>query len=128
MALGKIVLNLDPLANKILLVSGSGWCCLDSAGRFFQFMQEVHHLTAYFIGHVQGVGFRYQTLQIAKEFEVSGFVKNLPDGRVQLEIEGRPAEIHDFSAAVQERLAGYIRKVEQTEAKRAPKFSGFSIQ
>ncbi len=91
-------------------------------------MTEVHHVTAFFNGRVQGVGFRYLTLQVAKGFEVSGFVKNLPDGRVLLEAEGAAGEVRDFIAAVQERMAGYIREVEQTEARRAPQFQGFSIR
>lgn len=91
-------------------------------------MPEVHHVTAFFTGRVQGVGFRYQTLQVAKEFEVSGFVKNLPDGRVQLEAEGQAAEVRDFVAAVQERMTGYIRKTEQSEGKRNSTFQGFAIQ
>ncbi len=91
-------------------------------------MPEVHHVTAFFTGRVQGVGFRYQTLQVAKEFEVSGFVKNLPDGRVQLEAEGQAAEARDFVAAVQERMTGYIRKTEQSEGKRNATFQGFAIQ
>ena len=56
-------------------------------------MPEVHHETAYFTGRVQGVGFRYAALQVAREFEVSGFVANLPDGRVHLEAEGAPEEV-----------------------------------
>lgn len=100
----------------------------NAAGHFLIAMPEVHHVTAFFTGRVQGVGFRYQTLQVAKEFEVSGFVKNLPDGRVQLEAEGQPAEVRDFIAAVQERMAGYIRKTEQSEGKRNAKFQGFAIQ
>lgn len=91
-------------------------------------MPEVHHATAYFTGRVQGVGFRYQTLQVAKEFEVSGFVMNLPDGRVQVEGEGAAAEVRDFIIAIQERMEGYIRKVEQTETQRAAQFQGFSIR
>ncbi len=91
-------------------------------------MNEVHHATALFTGRVQGVGFRYQTLQVAKEFEVSGYVKNLPDGRVHLEVEGPAAEVRDFLAAVQERLESHIHQVEQTEAKRPPQFQGFSIR
>ena len=91
-------------------------------------MPEVHHATVYFSGRVQGVGFRYQTLQVAKEFEVAGFARNLPDGRVQLEVEGRPAEVNDFIAAVQERMTGYIRQIEQTEGKRAASFQGFGIR
>jgi acylphosphatase len=81
-----------------------------------------------FTGRVQGVGFRYQTLQVARGFDVSGWVMNLPDGRVQLEAEGAPAEVKDFIVAVQERMEGYIRKVEQTETQRAPQYQGFTIR
>ena len=91
-------------------------------------MAEVHHTTVFFTGRVQGVGFRYQALQVAKGFEVSGFVQNLSDGRVQLEAEGRAAEVRDFIIAVHERMEGYVRKVEQTESQRAPQFQGFSIR
>jgi len=90
-------------------------------------MPQVHHVTAFFTGRVQGVGFRYQTLQVAKGFEVSGLVKNLPDGRVQLEAEGRITEVNDFVAAVQERMTGYIRKTEQSEETRDAQYRGFSI-
>jgi acylphosphatase len=91
-------------------------------------MPEVHHATVYFSGRVQGVGFRYQTLQLAREFEVSGLVQNLPDGRVQLEAEGAADEVRAFITAVAERMEGYIRKVEQTEAARAPQFRGFGLR
>ena len=91
-------------------------------------MTEVVHATVWFTGRVQGVGFRYQTLQVAKEFEVSGNVQNLPDGRVLLEAEGAEGEVRGFVAAVQERMESYIRKTEQTDARRAPQFSGFSIR
>jgi acylphosphatase len=91
-------------------------------------MSEVYHAAVFFSGRVQGVGFRYQALQVAKGYEVSGWVMNLPDGRVQLEAEGQASEVKDFIVAVQERMEGYIRKVEQTETKRAPQFQGFSIR
>lgn len=91
-------------------------------------MADVHHETVFFTGRVQGVGFRYQTLQVAKGFEVSGFVCNLADGRVQLEAEGATGEVTEFIAAVEEQLEGYIRKAERRAAKRAPQFSGFAIR
>jgi acylphosphatase len=91
-------------------------------------MVEVHLETVFFAGRVQGVGFRYQTLQVAKEFEVTGCVQNLPDGRVQLEVEGAPAEVAAFVAAVEERLHGYIQKTERRSTKRVPQFRGFSIR
>ncbi len=91
-------------------------------------MTEVHHESVYFSGHVQGVGFRYTVLQVAREFEVAGYVCNLADGRVQLEAEGREGEIGDFVAAVQERMHGFIRQVERRGARRPAQFSGFVIR
>jgi acylphosphatase len=91
-------------------------------------MSEVHHATVFFSGRVQGVGFRYQTMQVAKEFDVSGCVQNLADGRVQLDVEGAVGEVRGFVTAVQERMVGYIRKTEQAEGRRAPRFSGFSMR
>ena len=49
---------------------------------------EVHHETVWFSGRVQGVGFRFTALQVAREFEVAGYVENLYDGRVCIEAEG----------------------------------------
>jgi acylphosphatase len=91
-------------------------------------MADVHHATVFFTGHVQGVGFRYTALQAAKEFEVAGFVTNLPDGRVQLEAEGRERDVAAFIAAVEERLHGLIRKTERSAQQRAPQFAGFAIK
>lgn len=91
-------------------------------------MADVHHETVYFTGHVQGVGFRYTALQIAKEYEVAGFVRNLPDGRVHLEAEGRASEVAAFITGVEERMHGHVRKTERTAAKRPAQFSGFTIK
>jgi acylphosphatase len=91
-------------------------------------MSDVHHETVYFTGHVQGVGFRYTTLQIAKEFEVAGFVSNLPDGRVYLEAEGRASEVDAFVKGIEERMHGHLRKTERTPARRTAQFSGFTIR
>jgi len=91
-------------------------------------MNEIAHTIAHFTGRVQGVGFRFQTLQVAREFEVAGFVQNLPDGRVRLEAEGAEAEVDAFLAAVEERMGGHIRKTERADARRAAQFAGFSIR
>ena len=91
-------------------------------------MPEVQYETVYFSGHVQGVGFRYTTLQVAKEFEVAGRVRNLTDGRVIVEVEGQTRELAAFIDAVEERMHGYIRKTERTAIRREALFGGFSIQ
>jgi len=91
-------------------------------------MADVHHETVFFTGHVQGVGFRYTARQVAQEFEVTGFVTNLADGRVQLEVEGGVGEVNAFLAAIEDRMHGLIRKTERTAAMRPPQFAGFSIK
>lgn len=91
-------------------------------------MPDVHHETAYFTGRVQGVGFRYSAMQVAREFEVSGYVSNLPDGRVVVEAEGEKDEVERFLRAVGEKMDGFIRKVDRHGAGRAPQFTGFSIR
>ena len=66
----------------------------------------------WFSGRVQGVGFRARTLQTAREFEVTGLVRNLPDGRVHLVAEGAAKEVRAFVAAVEERQAIFIRETQ----------------
>ncbi|MGC9451557.1 MAG: acylphosphatase [Oceanipulchritudo sp.] len=88
---------------------------------------EVLHASLFFSGRVQGVGFRYSTLQVAREYDVSGYVKNLSDGRVQLEAEGDEREVRAFIGEVTDRLGVFIRKTERNEAWRQPAYKGFTI-
>ena len=55
----------------------------------------------YYAGRVQGVGFRYTVRSLAARFDVTGFVRNLPDGRVHLVVEGDAGEIDAFLEADQ---------------------------
>ena len=88
---------------------------------------EVFHASVFFTGRVQGVGFRYKVLQVAREFDLSGFVRNGEDGRVQLEAEGAESEVRAFIAEVRDRLGVFIRKTEETETWRSPQYRGFTI-
>lgn len=87
----------------------------------------VLHVEVFFSGRVQGVGFRYHTMQIAKEYEVSGYVRNLADGRVQLEAEGESDQVEAFLAAVMDQLSVFIRDTKRKDAYRNPEYSGFRI-
>ncbi len=70
----------------------------------------------YFSGWVQGVGFRYTCHGLARGFEIGGYVRNLPDGRVELVAEGTPAEIDNFLNAIRREMDACIRDVNaQTE-------------
>tara|TARA_Y100001960_G_scaffold169059_1_gene177507 strand:- start:1125 stop:1409 length:285 start_codon:yes stop_codon:yes gene_type:complete len=73
--------------------------------------QRLHQ---HFSGHVQGVGFRYQVRQLSLEFEVTGWVKNLPDGRVEMIAEGSRDELEAFQAAIPD--AGLRRFIRETQA------------
>jgi acylphosphatase len=82
---------------------------------------------AFFSGHVQGVGFRYTTRQLAQNYAVAGFVRNLPDGRVELVAEGTPAELDRFIAAIADRMADQIRNVSVDVRPAIGEFAAFEI-
>ncbi|HKJ67220.1 MAG TPA: acylphosphatase [bacterium] len=52
------------------------------------------------IGLVQGVGFRYFTFKRARELGVTGYVKNLPDGTVEIEAEGDRGQLEELIEAL----------------------------
>ncbi|HEY3754959.1 MAG TPA: acylphosphatase [Opitutaceae bacterium] len=91
-------------------------------------MGEATHADVHFQGRVQGVGFRYAVNEVAREYEVAGYVQNLLDGRVRVEAEGDQAELDRFVSAIEDRMQGYIRKVEKSFRVRTRQFSGFRIQ
>lgn len=64
----------------------------------------------FFEGKVQGVGFRYATQRVACGFDVTGWVRNLSDGRVEVQVCGESEEVKDFIDGVLEsELKGNIR-------------------
>jgi acylphosphatase len=82
----------------------------------------------YFSGRVQGVGFRYTTRSVARGFAIGGFVKNLPDGRVQLVVEGTPAEIEAFLAALQAEMGHYIDHTQELTGPATGRYEGFEVK
>ena len=91
-------------------------------------MADTRRETLQFYGRVQGVGFRYATLQLAKEFEVTGFVKNQQDGSVLLEVQGNPMELRRFVESIEDRMHGYIRRIERSTSASEITFQGFEIR
>ena len=80
-----------------------------------------------FHGRVQGVGFRYTTRRIARGFPVTGFVRNLVDGSVELIACGVPSELQQFLDAVKTEFAGNIDSVDD-QPEYPNDFSGFEIR
>ena len=76
-------------------------------------------------GRVQGVGFRYSVKQLATGFDVTGWVRNLPDGTVEMQASGEPAEVEAFVAAVAaSHLGGYIKEARQQDLDTATETAG----
>lgn len=74
-------------------------------------MSDLERAIIYYSGRVQGVGFRYSCRQLAKGYSVTGTVKNLEDGRVELIAEGEREEIEEYLEAIEEsHLKSFIRQ------------------
>jgi acylphosphatase len=85
-------------------------------------------LTVHYSGRVQGVGFRYTARTVATGFDISGIIRNLSDGRVELVAEGQSAELDAFRTAILEAgLAGFIRDEQVGWTEATNEFRGFEI-
>ena len=85
-------------------------------------------LHIFYAGRVQGVGFRYTVKMTAMGFEVTGTVRNLPDGRVELVAEGPREELEAFRHAIQDSEVGrFIHQEEAGWDEATGKYRGFEI-
>ncbi|HEY5953482.1 MAG TPA: acylphosphatase [Terrimicrobiaceae bacterium] len=79
-------------------------------------------------GYVQGVGFRWTTKRLAHGYDVTGWVRNLPDGRVELQVSGEDDELSAFLRAIREStLGGHISAEHKTDIELSSPFKGFRI-
>lgn len=86
-------------------------------------------MQVFYEGRVQGVGFRYTARRVAAGFDVAGYVRNLPDGRVEVVASGEPLEVDDFLAAMRDsELAGHISNEALTEIAGPANLRGFEIK
>jgi acylphosphatase len=85
-------------------------------------------LNILYSGRVQGVGFRYTVKTVAAGFAVTGFIRNLPDGRVELTAEGTREELAAFRESILGAgLAGFIRDEQLNWTDAQNEFTGFEI-
>jgi acylphosphatase len=82
----------------------------------------------YYSGKVQGVGFRYTTKDVATGYEVTGIVRNLADGRVELMAEGAREELEAFQQGIRDSGLGRLISNEHvTWGETSGEFRGFEI-
>ncbi len=87
-----------------------------------------HRRICYFNGRVQGVGFRYTVINLAQQYDVGGYVRNLPDGRVEVVLEGPSDEMDHLVDDVQRKMGCFIREQIASEAPATGEFEHFSIR
>jgi acylphosphatase len=84
-------------------------------------------LKALFSGTVHGVGFRFTAERLARHFAVTGYVRNLPNGKVEIVAEGEEAVVKDFLKAVESAMDAYIRHVDSQWSEPEGTFADFGI-
>ncbi len=85
-------------------------------------------LHAYFCGRVQGVGFRFTAREVAESLGITGWVRNLPDGRVELLAEAEEDEIRQLLSQLTRTFAGYVNEVQETWEEPRNEFRGFGVR
>ena len=86
-------------------------------------------LQVFYEGYVQGVGFRWTVRRIVKGFDVTGWVRNLPDGRVELQATGKEEEARAFLEAVaKSELHQQIRRQTENKLETPVAARGFEIR
>ncbi len=80
-----------------------------------------------FIGRVQGIGFRFTALNIANRCQLTGLVRNLSDGSVEMIANGYPDDIDDCVRDIKESFAGYIRETRIEEITPKTEYKDFKI-
>jgi acylphosphatase len=89
---------------------------------------EVEQREIYYSGRVQGVGFRYTARSIAGQYEVTGFVRNMPDGRVQLVLEGSREEIQAYIQELQAEMGSYVQNTQVSARPASGRFRIFEVR
>jgi len=80
-----------------------------------------------FTGNVQGVGFRFTAHRMANHHQLTGFVRNLHDGTVEMLAQGKPEDIDNCIKDLQDSFTGYIRETKIEDAPSDPKYTSFNI-
>ena len=84
-------------------------------------------LHVFYKGIVQGVGFRYAVHRYATALNLGGWVRNLPDGRVEMKAEGNRALLEELLQRIDGHFAGSIRDKEAYWDEHVEHFSDFQI-
>ena len=81
-----------------------------------------------FFGRVQGVGFRFTAAHLAEDCDVQGYIRNRPDGSVELVAQGSPRDVGQLLARLDEHFAGHIERRTEEDCSLDQPFAGFEVR
>jgi len=87
--------------------------------------QRIH---VYYSGRVQGVGFRFTAQRLAGDLGISGWVRNLPDGRVEITAEAEEKALKDLLTGIMDLFKNYIKDTDIQWTSASGEFEEFSIK
>jgi len=87
--------------------------------------QTAKHIV--FVGRVQGVGFRFTALDMARRYKLTGLVRNLPNGTVEMIAQGPHDNITDCIRDIEESFRVYIKEIKIEEIPSDPDYKDFKI-
>ena len=87
--------------------------------------QAARHII--FIGQVQGVGFRFTALDVANRYQLTGLVRNLPNGFVEMIAQGPSDDIDNCVRDIEESFSSYIKETKIEEVAFDPQYKDFKI-
>ena len=88
----------------------------------------VKRLHIYYSGSVQGVGFRFMAERVAMSLGLSGWVRNLSDGRVEVVAEGDEKTLSEFTDKISAIFGNYITSFDRQTGKATGEFETFDIR
>ena len=86
------------------------------------------HYHVFFLGQVQGVGFRYTARSCADKYAIYGWVANRSDGTVELDIEGKVSDLDNFVKELKEEFKTYVKSVRIEELPYSGEYNNFQIR
>lgn len=89
-------------------------------------MEKQAHI--YYTGRVQGVGFRFTVNDLAHSLGITGWVRNLPDGRVEIVAEGEEEVLQDFLDNISQYFSRYIQDTASEWGSSSTEFEDFRIR
>jgi acylphosphatase len=87
-------------------------------------LKQVH---VYYSGRVQGVGFRFTSVDLAESLGITGWVRNLSDKRVEILAEAEEESLKNFLDRIKDGFSAYIRDIQIDWKPATGEFSGFTI-